>query len=726
MAASTRVTAALTGLSLLLLIAACDSGSTSQPPSTSPASSTETAAPAEVGLPIPNPFELYVGAVDGTGVRLVHASDRQLQYAWSADGGMLAVEEGDETSTTVRILDLEGNEQANYSHYSYYPRPLIWSPDGRYIVTTFRPADKDAVLVMASDGSGQHPFSSFEEDVFALMGWLPSGELMVFDHTGMTSGELFALDLEAESSRRLTDVRVVPATAPVVSPDGATLALLGWAGAEAPCRDSKAVLFTINIETGVGRHLTQSPGCGTGGIVWSPDGTQIAFSSLSIADRMGLFTVDVETGDTERLTTGNYNVVAWLEDGTILAHDYHCLSCGLDPPRVVAIDPRTGDVSEIAGFAPNAVAPDGRIAIVRDASIQMLDRDGAKLANIGGTEAGWQYHDVTLAPGGAHVAYQRSRLKGLHYFQVNADGSDFKKLGLYPIATRLSPDLQRLAYAELITDSHGGPLAALFLADADGSNAQQLPLEIGVDHFAWSPDSSRLVFNTRDPFIPGAAEYIVQGEGSGMRTIDLGAARGEPRSWPPVWAPNGKLVLFLGALGTIVDVDSGAIRQFTIRTDGVRNLPTWSNDSSKIIYAIGGEPDVAGVYVFDLATTQTIRIAVNGIPVGPLAVSPDGRRIAYYLTDRVNSGRQTLQVVNVDGTNDKTIMEYVSSVTSPAWSPDGERLAGVKTIGADRGLFTVNADGSGAKPLTLGGDFDEIRWTDDDRIVVRTYIENIF
>lgn len=685
-------------------------------------------------LPIPNPFELYVGRVNGSGVRLVHASDLPPQYAWSADGGMLAVEEGDETSTTVRILDPEGTQRASYSHEGY-AGPLSWSPDGRYVATTFRTADNDAVLVMASDGSEQHPFPSFESSVyFALMGWLPSGELMVMDRTGMTSGELFALDLDAELSRRLTDVRVVPAylAAPVVSPDGTKLAVLGWAGTEAPCRDSKAVLFTIDIETGVGRHLTQSPGCGAGGIVWSPDGAQIAFSSLSGEGREGLFKVDVATGDTQRLTSGLHNVVAWLAQDTILAHDYVCLSCGLDPPRVVAVDSTTGDFVEVAGYAPNAVSPDGQIVIVRDGTIEVLNADGTQLATIGGTEAGWQYHDLTLAPGDAHVAYQRSRLQGLHYFQVNADGTDFKELGRYVTHARLSPDLERLAYAELLVDSNGRPLAALFLADADGSNAQQLPLEVGVEHFVWSPDNSRLVFNTRDPYIPGAGEHIVQGDGSGMRAIDLGGATGEPRSWPPVWAPNGKLVLFLGALATIVDVDSGALTQFTITTDGVRNLPAWSGDSSKIACAIGGGPEVAGVYMFDLDTSETTRIAVDGNPSGPLAVSPDGQRIAYYMDDAVNPGgfpgvgSQTLHVVNIDGTADTIVMNGVTNVTAPAWSLDGRQLAVTKTAGDEKGLFTVNADGSGAEQLTRGGYFDSIRWTEDDRIVVSTYIENVF
>lgn len=404
-----------------------------------------------------------------------------MQYAWSADGLLLAIAESVDNTTNVRILDLAGNEKVSLSH-SGFMAPLSWSPDGRFVVTTFTtPKNTTAVLVIAADGSEQNSFPSVESGGYLeLSGWLPSGELLIMKSKAVSSGELLALDLDAESSRPLTDVRVVPDFfgRPALSPDKKTLAMLGQAGAEVPCQGgSPTVLFTVDIVTGAGRHLTQSPGCGTGGIVWSPDGAQIAFSSLSDPDRYGLFTVDVISGETERRTTGFHNVVAWPEAGTIVANEYVCVQCGDgNEPRVLAIDAQTGGVTELSDYAPNAVSQRGEIVIAEGAVFKLITSTGTNLATVGQVEPGWVYYGLQWAQSREYVAYQRLREQGDHYFQVNGDGSDLGLVGSYANYARLSPNLQRIAYVQYEQDA-GLVHARLWLADADGTNAQQVQAE---------------------------------------------------------------------------------------------------------------------------------------------------------------------------------------------------------------------------------------------------------
>ena len=88
------------------------------------------------------------------------------------------------------------------------------------------------------------------------------------------------------------------------------------------------------------------------------------------------------------------------------------------------------------------------------------------------------------------------------------------------------------------------------------------------------------------------------------------------------------------------------------------------------------------------------------------AWSPDGRRIAFVITGK-------LYVVNADGSGHRTLTRRIGdgAAASLAWSPDGRKLLFLVEHGSaplcaicDR-LYVLNADGSGLRDLTrkLGG-----------------------
>ena len=87
------------------------------------------------------------------------------------------------------------------------------------------------------------------------------------------------------------------------------------------------------------------------------------------------------------------------------------------------------------------------------------------------------------------------------------------------------------------------------------------------------------------------------------------------------------------------------------------------------------------------------------------AVSADGKKIAYSGWIRSEDGRD-IWVMNADGTNQVRLTLTVNttswtSSTSPAWSPDGKRIAFVTSTGVwEHQIFVMNADGSEVKQLT--------------------------
>lgn len=128
----------------------------------------------------------------------------------------------------------------------------------------------------------------------------------------------------------------------------------------------------------------------------------------------------------------------------------------------------------------------------------------------------------------------------------------------------------------------------------------------------------------------------------------------------------------------------------------------------------------------------------------PLAVSPDGRRLAFVISraDRVtNSYCRGLVVVDLDGIGRPRIVdrggEFVPligsirglvirpgapDVVTPAWSPDGRMLAYRKRINGRTEAWVAGADGSGAHSVArLEVDVDDLVWSRDGlRLVLRS------
>jgi hypothetical protein len=91
----------------------------------------------------------------------------------------------------------------------------------------------------------------------------------------------------------------------------------------------------------------------------------------------------------------------------------------------------------------------------------------------------------------------------------------------------------------------------------------------------------------------------------------------------------------------------------------------------------------------------------------PLAISPDGSKIAY--ANSPAPGSQILYVAAADGTS-RVQMPFVPGVV--AFSPDGSRLA----LGGGP-TYVVNADGTNMHPISFAGG-SELAWSPDGSILV--------
>jgi TolB protein len=90
-------------------------------------------------------------------------------------------------------------------------------------------------------------------------------------------------------------------------------------------------------------------------------------------------------------------------------------------------------------------------------------------------------------------------------------------------------------------------------------------------------------------------------------------------------------------------------------------------------------------------------------PIISPAWSPDGTKMAYVSFEK----KKPIVYVQSLTTGDRKILaNYKGNNSAPAWSPDGSKLAVVLTYGANSQIYTISADGGDLKQVTKSNAID--------------------
>ncbi len=105
-------------------------------------------------------------------------------------------------------------------------------------------------------------------------------------------------------------------------------------------------------------------------------------------------------------------------------------------------------------------------------------------------------------------------------------------------------------------------------------------------------------------------------------------------------------------------------------------------------------------------------------PIVSPAWSPDGTKLAYVAFDQK---KPIIYVQTLATGKRQTISNFKGNNSAPAWSPDGRQLAIVLSRDSTAQIYTVNADGSGLKRLTQTTSIDtEPNWSPDGKYLLFT------
>ena len=133
--------------------------------------------------------------------------------------------------------------------------------------------------------------------------------------------------------------------------------------------------------------------------------------------------------------------------------------------------------------------------------------------------------------------------------------------------------------------------------------------------------------------------------------------------------------------------------------------PEWTRAHSRgrwVIVAVAGVVLVGGLLVTPALglgdrLLSLIRSTPTPLDVQTPAWSPDGRKIAFVSR---RDGNSEIYVINADGSGQENLTQHPARDSHPSWSRDGRKLAFVSRRDGNSEIYVMNADGSAQENLT--------------------------
>ena len=366
--------------------------------------------------------------------------------------------------------------------------------------------------------------------------------------------------------------------------------------------------------------------------------------------------------------------------------------------------------------------------------------------------------DPQLSPDGTAVAYTVGTMdlakdkRASNLWLARWDGSENRALTSgenQQTHPRWSPDGKTLAFLSSRTDEHEDDQVWL-LPVAGGEAERVTEIKGGVEDFAWSPDSKRLVLVVQDPdprdpeghekdkktvppLVIDRFQFKQDKEGyltdryRHLRLLDLGTRKvenlteGKHDDVLPAWSPGGQEIAFVTKRGAdpdrtenwdvyVIAAQTGAQeRQLTTspENDGIPDAecaPAWSPDGQAIAYLHGADPKKIEYGVNTLAVipakggeARVLTAALDRNVIQP-RWSADGKSIWVLVEDDGEQNPHQIPLKDGDPFEEEPLQAVRRDVTVYSLSASGHMVALAST--PERPFEVYAVEGANLRPLS--------------------------
>ena len=350
------------------------------------------------------------------------------------------------------------------------------------------------------------------------------------------------------------------------------------------------------------------------------------------------------------------------------------------------------------------------------------------------------------SPDGKYIAYRSEDGEGGLYIAPALGGAGLeRKISSFGYFPRWSPDSSQILF---MTGLSSGAGSSVYVVRLDGNPPKpvqaDMPSEKWAISAAWHPDGKRVsmwVFADVPSLMP--VFLTVPADGGPTVRTELSAealkaagdiagtvllAAGDP-DFRFSWVPSGTAIYFERTFRGARNIWRMKVDPRTLQATSVERLTTGTDltsgaslspDGRKMAFASESGRVQAWMFPFDAKRGRVSgsgrAVTSPGLEAWEPSLSPDGSRLAFRA---IRAGRWELWEKSLtDGSETPIGLDDSYIRTGPAWSPDGTRLAYVRTKatgGADTDAVIWSKDQS-EEPITAPiGFFSVFDWSPDGK-----------
>jgi eukaryotic-like serine/threonine-protein kinase len=308
------------------------------------------------------------------------------------------------------------------------------------------------------------------------------------------------------------------------------------------------------------------------------------------------------------------------------------------------------------------------------------------------------------SPDGRFIAFEREAGQSHAYFIVPALGGPERKLAdAYPAAfsggISWSADGKYLAVAD--RSSPKDSRDSIFFVSVESGERREAGIESPAPYIsdpAFSPDGKYLAFVSGSGFLSNDI-YVVRV--SGGKSQPLTSLHADIKG--PAWTSDSRELVFSSnhqGLKTLwrIALTGGEPQPLSIAADDATQATISARGNRLAFLRYKVDTDIWEAPVFTEAHRPAMKLIASTREDASPAFSPDGQRIAFASN---RSGSFEIYVCGRDGSSPMQLTSMKAPDTgTPAWSPDGKQIAFDSRLEGHSDIFVINAEGGSPRRFT--------------------------